>query len=110
MPTGDKTNKVEIARNMRLIEWLKCEMLSGVTSLYKLMHRGNRGCHETLSGVLANIVLLAYLIARRLGMNYAVIDLKIQNKIKLGINEGHEVEDRYGDLSELADYLNRNRK
>lgn len=103
-------DKVEVARNMRLIEWLKCEMLTGVSSFYQLMQKGNREGQEMLSDVLANIILVAYLLARRLGMTYAAIDLKIQNKIKLGITEEHEVEKWYKDLSGLAGYLNRNRK
>ncbi len=110
MPIEDRIDGVEITRNMRLVEGLKCEMLSGVASFYRFMHKGGRECRETLSGILANIILLAYLIARRLGMTYGFIDSIVQNKVKLGINEGHEIEKCYGDLTELADYLNRNRK
>ncbi|NLO25269.1 MAG: hypothetical protein GX114_03890 [Clostridiales bacterium] len=103
-------DKVEVTRNMRLVEWLKCEMLSGVATFYQLMHRGSRESQEALSDVIANIILVAYLLARRMGLTYAAIDLKIQNKIKLGITEEHEVEKWYKDLSGLAGYLNRNRK
>jgi hypothetical protein len=103
-------DKMEVIRDMGLVEWLKCEMLSGVASFYQLMHRDGRENQEAVSDVIANIILVAYLLARRLGMTYTAIDLKIQNKIKLGITEDHEVEKRYKDLSELAGYLNRNRR
>jgi hypothetical protein len=95
---------------MRLIEWLKCEMLSGISSLYRLVLKGSRGSQEAVTDVIANIILVAYLLGRRMGITFAAIDLKIQGKIKLGITEGHEVEKWYGDLSELAGYMNRNRE
>ncbi len=103
-------DNLDVTRNMRLVEWLKCEMLTGVASFYQLMQRGSRSSQEALADVIANIILVAYLLARRLGMTYATVDLRIQSKIKLGITEEHEVEKWYKDLSELAGYMNRTRK
>ncbi len=103
-------HNLDVTRNLRLVEWLKCEMLSGMASFYRLMLKGSRVSQEALADVLANIILVAYLLARRMGMTYAMIDLKIHSKIKLGVTEEHEVEKWYRDLSELAAYMNRNRK
>jgi hypothetical protein len=100
-------DNVDVTRNMKLVEWLKCELLSGVASFFQLAQRGSQ---DTLADIIANIILVAYLLARRLGMTYAMIDLKIQSKIKLGVTEDHEVEKWYNDLSDLAGYMNRNRK
>jgi hypothetical protein len=100
-------DNVDVTRNVKVVEWLKCELLSGVASFFQLVQRGSQ---EALVDVIANIILVAYLLARRLGMTYAMIDLKIQSKIKLGITEDHEVEKWYNDLSDLAGYMNRNRK
>lgn len=106
-PSGDN---MDITRNIKLIEWLKCELLSGVASFNQLLYKGKQGSHEALTDVIASIILVSYLLARRLGITFASVDLKIQNKIKLGITEEHEIEKRYGDLSELSAYMNRNRK
>ncbi len=103
-------DKLDITRNMRLIEWLKCEMLSGIASFYQLMLKGSRGSQEAVTDVIANIILVAYLLGRRMGITFAAIDMKIHSKIKLGVTEQHEVEKWYGDLSELARYMNRNRE
>lgn len=106
-PSGDN---IDITRNIKLIEWLKCEILSGISSFYQLLYKGKQGSQDALTDVIANIILVSYLLARRLGITFAAVDSKIQSKIKLGITEGHEIERWYGDLSELSAYMNRNRK
>jgi len=42
-------------------------------------------------------------------VSYNSIEIKINNKIKLGIIENHDVEKYYGDLTELAKHLNSSR-
>lgn len=105
--TGDG---MDITRNIRLIEWLKSELLSGVATLYQLLFKGSKNGHEAITDAVANIILVCYLLARRLGITFAAVDLKVRDKIKLGITDEHEIEKWYGDLSELSAYLNRNRR
>lgn len=103
-------DRVDITKNLRIIEWLKCEMLSGMASLYRLTLKRHRDEHEALTDVIANIILVAYLFGRRFGITFAAIDLKIQSKLKLAVTEDHEIEKQFGDLSELSGYLNRKGK
>ncbi len=107
MDTGDS---MDITKNIKLIEWLKSELLSGIAALYRLLFKVNRGSQEAITDAIANIVLVSYLLARRLGITFAAVDLKIRDKIKLGITEQHEVEKWYRDLSQLSEYMNRNRE
>lgn len=105
----DKGRDMDITKNIKIVEWLKSELLTGIASLYQLLLKGARGSQEAALDILANIILVAYLLARRLGMSYSAVDIKVENKIKLAIAEDHEIEKWSGDLSSLSTYLNRSR-
>lgn len=99
--------EIDITRNIKTIEWLKSELLTDLASLFKVLVNGMKEeVHETISETLSNIILISYLLGRRLGINYNAIEMKIENKIKLGLIENHDVEKYYGDLSELAKHIN----
>jgi len=102
--------EIDITRNIKIIEWLKSELLTDVANLFKVLVNGvKEEVHESISDTLSNIVLICYLLGRRLGISYNSIELKIENKVKLGLIENHEVEKYYGDLSELSRHLNSSR-
>lgn len=107
MTPGDRN--MDITRNIKTIEWLKSELLMTIASLYEALVRGVKGSQDTLVDVLANIILVTYILGKRLGINFSRIDMKIEDKIKLGILEQHKIEDWHGDLSDLKQYLDRNR-
>lgn len=103
-------NQIDITRNIKIIEWLKSELLTDVANLFKALLNGVQdGVSEALADTLANIILICYLLGRRFGINYRAIEKKIDNKIRLGLVENHDVEKYYGDLSELAKHLNSSR-
>ncbi len=104
-----RDNNIDVTKNIKMIEWLKSELLTTIASLYELLVKGAKGSQEAIIDVLANIILVTYLLAKRLGINFARIDMKIGDKIKLGVLENHKIEEWYGDLSDLKQYLNRNR-
>lgn len=104
------TNKdISITKSIRMIEWLKCELLAGVSSLFELCFKGVKTSQEAIVDVLANIIMVAYLTGKRLGLKYHDIDQKLEEKLKLGIIEDHEAEKWFGDLSNLSNYLKNNR-
>jgi len=101
---------IDITRNIKMIEWLKSELLTDMANLFKALINGMKeDVHETVSDILSNIILISYLLGRRLGLSYNYIEMKIESKIKLGLIENHDVEKYYGDLSELAKHLNSSR-
>lgn len=103
-------NQLDITRNIKIIEWLKSELLTDVANLFKSLVNGvQEEVAETLTDTLANIILICYLLGRRFGINYRTIETKIENKIRLGLVENHDVEKYYGDLSELSKHLNGSR-
>lgn len=98
---------IDITRNIKMIEWLKSELITDMASLFKALVNGVReDIHESVTETLSNIILISYLLGRRLGLSYTAIEMKIENKIKLGLVENHDVEKFYGDLSELAKHMN----
>ena len=102
--------EIDITRNIKMIEWLKSELLTDLANLFKILVNGvKEEVHDTVSETLSNIILISYLLGRRLGISYNSIEMKIENKIKLGLVENHDVEKYYGDLSELAKHINSSR-
>jgi hypothetical protein len=101
---------IDITRNIKIIEWLKSELLTDMANLFKTLVNGMKEeVHESVSETLSNIILISYLLGRRLGLSYNAIEMRIQNKVKLGLVESHDIEKYYGDLSELSKHLNSSR-
>jgi hypothetical protein len=101
--------EVSVTRNIRMIEWLKCELIAGVSSLFDLCFKGAKASQEALLDVLANIIMVAYLLGKRLGLSFYDIDGSLEDKLKMGILEDHEAEKWFSDLSDLRQYIKNNR-
>ncbi len=99
--------EIDITRNIKIIDWLKSELLTDIANLFRILVNGmKQEIHEPVSETLSNLILICYLLGRRLGISYNSIEIKIENKIKLGLLEEHNVEKYYGDFSELSKHLN----
>lgn len=103
-------NSIDITKNIKIIEWLKSELLSSLASLFEILVKGIKGRQDAIADILANIILVTYVLGRRLGINYTSLDMKIQDKIKLGVLEDHKVESWFGDLSSLKKHMDRSDK
>ncbi|MCR8745880.1 MazG-like family protein [Romboutsia lituseburensis] len=95
----------DVTRNVKIMEWMKTELLISVGDLFNLIFKGVKPLDETLQDTLANIIMITYLLAKRLGISFTEIDYKVKEKLKLGINEDHSVERWYGELSELKKHM-----
>ena len=99
--------EIDITRNIKIIEWLKGELLLEVANLFKVLVNGMKEeVHDSIANILANIILISYLLGKRLGISYNAIELKIKKKIKIGLVEKNDVEKYYGDLTELSRHMN----
>ena len=92
---------VDIARNIRVIEWLKTELLGTVSALFKAMIKNS---DEAIEDALASMVITIYVLARRLGISFAQLDIRVESKLRNAIKDKHEVEDWYGDLTAFLRY------
>ena len=95
----------DITKNMKLIECMKNEILMSVSELFNILFKGVRSADEGLQDILANIIMITYLLAKRLGISFNEIDYKIKEKISLGIKEDHSIEKWYGDLTNLKNNI-----
>jgi len=95
----------DVTKNVKIIEWMKKELILSVGDVFDLIFKGVKPLDETLQDTLANIIMITYLLAKRLGISFSEIDYKIKEKIKIGIDQNHSVESWYGDFSNLKKHM-----
>ena len=95
--------------NVRLIENYKTYMLSSVADLFVTMSKGNRASMDDIKDEISEIIILSYLLSKRLNIEYSEIDDRIIKKLKLGVVEDNSVEKEYGDYSKLIHYIKNER-
>lgn len=102
-----RSRDLDIARNVKLIEWLKAELLESVSQLFRALLQNQE---ELIRQGLARVQLTAYLLGQRVGVNFAQVDLQLEALVRRHIDEKHEVEEWYGDLSALKKHLENRKK
>lgn len=107
---SNQKNNIDIGKNIKMIEFLKCELLSSTAMLFEVMTKGVKDGQEALLEILANIILVTYSLGKRLGIDYYRIDKKVQEMAKLHMIEEHHLEKWYGDLSSLSQHLKNHEK
>jgi hypothetical protein len=55
--------------------------------------------------ILTNIIMSTYLLAKRLGYSFDQLDRKLEKQLELNIDDKHQIEAWYGDLSDLLEHL-----
>ncbi|AFS79843.1 hypothetical protein Curi_c28560 [Gottschalkia acidurici 9a] len=100
-------NKIDITKNIKMIEWLKSELLTAIALLFETLVKGIKNSQELVLDIIANIILITYLLGKRLGLSFESIDAKIEDKAKLGRIEEHNIEQWYGDLTNLLNHIKR---
>lgn len=97
---------MNISTNLRAIDTIKGEILSEIAKLYRtLADYDEIGEYESVTNEIATIIAMDYILARRLGVSFSSIDNKISELLKIGEENGHELELEFSDMSELNKYL-----
>ena len=91
-----------IAKNVRIIEWLKAEIVSGIGSLFKAMVKNSE---DAIIDSLASIIMGCYFLSKRLGFSFAKLDSKIEQRLQTPQMQEHEIEAWYGDVTNLLHYF-----
>jgi len=99
-----KNRELDVATNLKVVEWLKADLVDSVAALFKSLLRAGS---EATGDALATIIIICYVLGKRVGVDYHTIDMRIMHKINSSINDAHEIEQMYGDLTELQKYLDR---
>ncbi len=89
---------VDIARNLKSIEWLKTELIGGVAELYRAMRAAR---DEAILDQLANVIMTAYVLCRRLGFDFTELEQRLTHKVQANARKPHDFEEWYGDFSAL---------
>ena len=95
----------DVTKNVKIIEWMKKELILSVGDVFDLIFKGVKPLDEALQDTLANIIMITYLLAKRLGISFSEIDYEIKEKIIIGIDQNHSVESWYGDFSNLKKHM-----
>lgn len=88
----------DLSRNLRAIEHLKAEMAAALAGVYRAMLRGS---DEGVAEALAGVVVTSYLLGRRVGVSPTRLDMKVANRLRSFVDQGHELEQWYGDFGML---------
>ncbi|GGE05929.1 hypothetical protein GCM10011571_03800 [Marinithermofilum abyssi] len=95
---------VQIAKSVKVIEWLKTELLDQIANLFKGLHHANQ---TLIADSLASLIIVTYVLARRVGLTFREVDQSVTRKLREHARGKHQLEDWYGDLSRLEEYINK---
>ena len=98
----DTGKEIDIGTNIKLIEWLKVELISGVANVFKQLPKSRE---DVVASSLATVMLTCYLLGKRLGISFAKLECAIERKARINAAEGHEIEVWFNDLSTLVQHL-----
>lgn len=97
------SRELDITRSLRIVESLKSILLDDIAGLYR--HLADPSMEDTRNVAadnLSDMIVVSYLLGKRLGVDYPTMDRYISKKIRLGLIHENEIEKYFGDLSELA--------
>ncbi|NMC27617.1 MAG: hypothetical protein GYA42_05655 [Syntrophomonadaceae bacterium] len=92
----------DVADNRRIVEWLKADLVETVGVLMKAALKGGV---EATTDALANLIIIAFVLGRRMGISFQVVEMRIKHKINTTLNEATEIEEFNEDLTLLQRYL-----
>ncbi|TCS95503.1 MazG-like family protein [Hazenella coriacea] len=95
---------VQFAKSVKVIDWLRTEILDQVATLFKGLHHANQ---HVIIDSLSSLVVTIYIIARRIGFSFRELDQAVIQKLKEHARDGHQLEQWYGDLTSLEEYINK---
>lgn len=97
--------EVDITRKFKIIENLKTQMLTDIAQLFEELNGSNKNSNIEIGDLLADIIILSYLLSEQLGISYMQIDRRIVNKTKLGVRESKRNDMWHEDLAELLQHF-----
>lgn len=92
---------VDIASTLKVIENLKNQILMDVAQLFAELSEPNHNSTVEKGDLLADIVILSYLLSKKLGIPYQQINRRIINKTRVGLVESNQNDRWHKDLAEL---------
>ncbi len=98
---------LNISANLRAVDTIKSEVLAEVANLYKSLSEYNEtDSFEEVTERIATIIAMDYILARRVGISFKDVDDKISGLTRMAVENNHELEVQFSDMSELKRYIN----
>ena len=95
---------MEIAKNIKMIDNLQCQLLSFVSQLFLSMQDSNTTTAERAE-ILANIEVILYLLSDKLGVSSKTLDQKAISRIKVGLLKEYSGEEWKASLLGILHHL-----
>jgi len=94
--------QVFIAKQRKVVDELKTEMLERLAAVFRGLHEADG---EIVTEQMAAMLLLQYIMARRLGIPFHRLEENMLQQIRLHKQMGHPLEIDFGDWSVLEEYV-----
>ncbi|GKX30647.1 hypothetical protein SH1V18_31270 [Vallitalea longa] len=100
----------DITKTIRIIERLKSQLLSNVSALFSNMAESNSANSNENIDILADVIILSYLLSDKLGVSNEALDIKLINKLRLASLQNEENEEWTKEILTLSKHLNKSRE
>lgn len=97
--------EIDIAGTLRVIEKLKSQLLMDVAQLFEELNEPSPNSGVERGDLLADIVILSYLLSIKLGIPYQQINRRIINKTRLGLVESNPNNIWHKELAQLLQHF-----
>lgn len=97
-------NQLDITKNIKMIEILKGQILAGVSDLHNSFIQPDNTTSDKIE-IFADLTILIYILAKKLGISPETLLLKINKKLKIGVLEETDIFNE--DVKELLRYFNK---
>ena len=93
---------LEITKNLKMVEWLKAELVQSVGALFKSLLNVSA---EASADALAAVIILAYLLGSRVGVPFAALDREVKQKLGHSLTAAHQGDSWHQDMTALSEHL-----
>lgn len=100
---------LDITKTIKIIERLKSQILSNVSMLFSNMAEGTSGGSGENIDILADIIILSYLLSDKLGVSNEALDIKLINKLRLASLQNSDNDEWSREILLLSKHLNKSR-
>ncbi len=97
-------NQIDITKNIKMIEILKGQILAGVSDLHNSFIDIDSDTMDKME-IFADLTILIYILAKKLGISPEALFVKINKKLKLGALDETDIFNE--DVKELLRYFNK---
>lgn len=94
--------QIDITKNIKIIEMLKCQILNSVADLHSSFIQNIE--QDEKKEIFSDLIILVYILANRLNISPLELENKIIKKLKLAVLD--EKDDFNEDIKEILRYFN----